>query len=548
MRWCEHWIFSLCLIILIFVSQDASLFAKTINFGRYHALLIANQNYKHWDLLHTPRNDVNKLAAILKAKYGFDDVKILPDATRNQIIDRLEDYRVRLTNHDNLLIYYAGHGILRKDGGYWIGVDGQKNSRSRWLHYSTISDLIDSDNGMKAKHVLVIADSCYAGAITRDEDVLSRKQSGESDQAWFLRMQTKRSRRALTSGGTEPVIDRAGAATHSIFAQELIRRLESNSNILETSSLFDLIKKDVHARALRIVGNDAQAPEYAPIPGTGDGGGGFLFVLRGSVISDPESPEAGSRDFGIKGDTIVDHSKTNSLGMKFVFIQPGTFTMGSPDDEPGRDDWERQHHVTLTQGFYMQTTEVTQGQWLAVMGSNPSSNKACGDDCPVESVSWHDVQEFIDKLNAKSGSFTYRLPTEAEWEYAARAGTQTPFIFGHCLSTDQANFNGQKAYDGCAEGTYREEIIKVGSFQPNSWGLFDIHGNVWEWCQDWYGEYPDSKSLTDPKGPSGGSERVYRGGGCFDLSVYCRSAFRGADAPSLREDNLGFRLICFPGQ
>ena len=238
---------------------------------------------------------------------------------------------------------------------------------------------------------------------------------------------------------------------------------------------------------------------------------------------------------------------TNSLGMAFVYIPRGEFMMGSPSNEPGRDDDETQHRVTLTKGFYMGTTEVTQGQWKAVTGSNPSRFKDCGDDCPVEKVSWNDVQAFIQKLNRREGE-TYRLPTEAEWEYAARAGTTTPFTYGRCLSTNQANYNGDYPLEGCGKGEDRSRTIPVGSLNaPNAWGLHDMHGNVWEWCADWYGDYP-SGSVIDPAGPLAGSDRVLRGGSWSSIAGYCRSAYRGYGTPSRRGNNGGFRLALSPGQ
>ena len=238
---------------------------------------------------------------------------------------------------------------------------------------------------------------------------------------------------------------------------------------------------------------------------------------------------------------------SNTLGMKFVYIPPGTFTMGSPSNEPDRYDNEKQHQVTLTKGFYMQTTEVTQGQWKAVTGSNPSYFKNCGEHCPVEQVSWNDVQEFIRKLNQREGSGTYRLPTEAEWEYAARAGTDTPVSFGRCLSTDQANYNGNYPLSGCPKGEYRKRTIAVASFSPNAWGLFDMHGNVYEWCQDWFGDYP-SGSVTDPKGPSSGSYRVLRGGSWINGAGSCRSASRYGLNPGARGRYYGLRLVLLPGR
>ncbi|MCP4104499.1 MAG: SUMF1/EgtB/PvdO family nonheme iron enzyme [Desulfobacteraceae bacterium] len=236
----------------------------------------------------------------------------------------------------------------------------------------------------------------------------------------------------------------------------------------------------------------------------------------------------------------------NSIGMEFVLIQPGTFMMGSPEDEPERvAERETQHEVTLTKAFYMQTTQVTQGQWMTVMGKNPSSFKN-GDDYPVESVSWNDAQEFIKKLNEKE-SVIYRFPTEAEWEYSCRSGTDTPFFFGRCLSTDQANYDGNYPMEGCPKGEYRKRTTPVASFEPNAWGLYDMHGNVWEWCRDWFDNYPSS-AVTDPVGPDTGSDRVLRGGSWDFDAWFCRTAYRNWFAPGFGGRSYGFRLVLLPGQ
>jgi len=248
---------------------------------------------------------------------------------------------------------------------------------------------------------------------------------------------------------------------------------------------------------------------------------------------------------------------TNSLGMKFVYIPPDTFIMGYPPDEPSGYDSKKitQHKVTLTKGFYMQTTEVTQGQWKAVMGNNPSRFKNCGKDCPVEQIFWDDIQGFIEKLNRK-GEGTYRLPTEAEWEYSARAGSMTAIANGSikiatylsCSYGIDHNLNKMGWY--CANSGMKTH--KVGQKSPNAWGLYDMHGNVGEWVQDWYGDYP-SGSVTDPTGPSTGStRRVIRGGSWQDYSAYCRSANREDHEPdrssnnSVHLDNYGFRLVRNP--
>ena len=233
---------------------------------------------------------------------------------------------------------------------------------------------------------------------------------------------------------------------------------------------------------------------------------------------------------------------TNEYGMTFVLIKAGTFLMGSPADELERDSDERQHQVKLTKDYYIQTTEITQGQWQAVMGSNPSSFKKCGNNCPVESVSWLDLQEFIKNINNKKSSYIYRLPTEAEWEYAARAGTKTPFAFGNCLSTDDANYGGYP-YKNCPKGKYRGQTIPVGTLKSNNWGLFDMHGNVYEWCQDWYGSYSTSTiTIEDPIGAVDGSYRLLRGGSWDDYARGCRSAVRNGGTPDSRGESYGARL------
>ena len=196
---------------------------------------------------------------------------------------------------------------------------------------------------------------------------------------------------------------------------------------------------------------------------------------------------------------------TNSIGMKFVWIPPGSFVMGSPLGEKERQHIETQHKVTLTKGFYMGVYTVTQEEWQVVMGSNPSIFKG-EKNLPVEKVSWDDCQEFIKKLREKDRK-PYRLPTEAEWEYACRAGTKTPFHFGETISTEQANYNGNFVYADGKKGVFRDKTTPVGSFPANAWGLHDMTGNVWQWCQDWSGEYPQ-KDVVDPQGPKTGKLRT----------------------------------------
>ena len=227
----------------------------------------------------------------------------------------------------------------------------------------------------------------------------------------------------------------------------------------------------------------------------------------------------------------------NSLGMEFVLIEAGEFEMGSPFSEVGRDDDERPHQVQISQAFYLGKYEVTQEQWQAVMGSNPARFSNCGASCPVEQVSWEDVQGFIEELNVREWVGTYRLPTEAEWEYAARAGTQTAYSFG--------NAESDLALYGWSGALFFGRTHPVGRKRPNGWGLYDMHGNVWEWVADWYDDYP-SGPVTDPRGPATGAARVYRGGSWNFSARVCRAAYRRSAALGRRYDYLGFRLARTP--
>jgi formylglycine-generating enzyme required for sulfatase activity len=223
----------------------------------------------------------------------------------------------------------------------------------------------------------------------------------------------------------------------------------------------------------------------------------------------------------------------DSLSETMVWIAPGTFTMGSP-----------QTKVTISRGFLMSKYEVTQAQYKGVVGTNPSQFK--GDNNPVETVSWDDAVAYCAKLTEKEkaagrlpGGYEYRLPTEAEWEYACRAGTTTRFSYGDDPEHDQL---GEYAwYNSNSSNTPHP----VGQKKPNGWGLYDMHGNIWEWCHDWYGDYPGG-SVTDPQGAATGSYRMGCGGGWNNVASFCLSAGRDLSAPGYRSAYLGFRPVLAP--
>ena len=248
----------------------------------------------------------------------------------------------------------------------------------------------------------------------------------------------------------------------------------------------------------------------------------------------------------------------NGVSMKLVLIPSGVFMMGGnePPEQVARKcngvvveswaEWFRneqpQHRVKITKPFYLGVYLVTQAQYEAVMGVNPSHFK--GESNPVESVSWNDAVEFCKKLSAKTGQMV-RLPTEAEWEYACRAGTTTPFSTGETISTDQANYNGNWTYGSGRKGKYRGKTVAVGSFAANGFGLYDMHGNVWEFCQDCFDPWYYKNSPTDdPLGAEKSMTRVMRGGSWGDNPWYCRSAGRNRNDLEGRDSDVGFRVVC----
>ena len=230
---------------------------------------------------------------------------------------------------------------------------------------------------------------------------------------------------------------------------------------------------------------------------------------------------------------------TNSIGMKLILIPPGQLTMGSPLGEEWHRKDEVQHEVTLSQAFYMGTAEVTQGEWKSLMPKNPSF--FVDDALPVDTVNWLEAVAFCQKLSEKEHA-KYRLPTEAEWEHACRAGTTTPFFTGQTINTDQANYDGNYSYAGGPKGVFRETTTTAGTFAANPWGVYDMHGNVWEWCADWYSPYP-SHAVKDPTGPAQGAARIVRGGCWINFPAVCRSANRGKTVPAIWNFNFGFRVV-----
>jgi formylglycine-generating enzyme required for sulfatase activity len=233
----------------------------------------------------------------------------------------------------------------------------------------------------------------------------------------------------------------------------------------------------------------------------------------------------------------------NSIVLEMVSIPGGNFQMGSPTTEKGHENDESPQHQVNVPAFFMGRYAVTQAQYEKMMGKNPSEFK--GVKRPVENVSWNDAQAFCKKLSEKTGR-TYRLPSEAEWEYACRAGTTTPFHFGETITSKLANYDGTGIYQFEPKGEYRKQTVDVDSFLPNAFGLFNMHGNVWEWCEDIYHEnYEDAPTNGSAWNVGGkGNVRLLRGGSSVNSPRYCRSASRLSRDAGLRYNDYGFRVVC----
>ena len=263
---------------------------------------------------------------------------------------------------------------------------------------------------------------------------------------------------------------------------------------------------------------------------------GVWYPEPPGAVSAPAWAQAMGRDrHGIYADFVF-----KGVQQRMRWIEPGHFLMGSPEGEPERFDNEVQHAVTMSQGFWLADTAVTQALWRAVMRDSPSYFK--GDNRPVERVSWEDAEAFIDKLNQNHPDVSFRLPWEAQWEYACRAGTTTPFSFGENITPEQVNYDGGFPYNNAPKGMSRGETVDVKTLPCNDWGLYEMHGNVWEWCGDYWREQLSVEPVVDPEGPQGGVSRVVRGGSWFDGGGDVRSAFRNHFAPDDRYDCIGFRL------
>lgn len=599
---------------------------------KYYALIIGNNNYKNLPKLKTAVTDATEVERILKEHYSFE-TKLLLDATRKEILSSINDYRKKLGQNDNFLIYYAGHGEFEKISGkaYWLPVDAQKDDPVDWI---MADDITSNIKRIASRHILVVSDSCYSGTLTRA--VTTDLTTKGSREEFVKKMMERPSRTLMASGGNEPVADE-GSGGHSVFAAAILDALEdADKNVFTAEEMF-------HSRVKVVVaGKSEQVPEYNDIRNSGHEGGDFVFQHSRPVKGTESEASAGSglkpepaidlslqpeplvpvkepkdidfsleelekkrlereKQMGIKSEKTLLDTRTQKMKTAFnkvmeyekkkinpedkaeawkyfkdtfnednpysqeddamrqkakeqtehwlamakrpkggagkgvegmVFVKGGCFEMGDTSGEG--ESYEKPSHAVCLADFYIAEAEVTQAEWQDIMGNNPSYFKDCA-ACPVENISWNDIQEYIKKLNEKTGK-NYRLPTEAEWEYAARSGGKKEKWAG----TGAESELGEYAWYG---NNSEKKTHPVKQKKPNGLGLYDMSGNVWEWVSDWYdGRYYESSPKNNPNGPSSGSEHALRGGSWLDNPKRFRLTSRSWHYPVYRDNHFGFRL------
>jgi len=349
---------------------------------------------------------------------------------------------------------------------------------------------------------------------------------------------------ALRENVAKDLLEQSATLPIEALTPKLAKRLYDHLGIAEEFALWAV---ESWALALGLVASSLPIPKKPA----------SASIIRALHVTPPQTQHIQSARKTPGQNFTVDLGKGVTLEM--IAIPGGMFLMGASKREEGSRDTERPQHSVTIQSFYMGKYPVTQAQWQAIMGNNPSHFK--GANRPVESVSWDDAQEFLKTLNTKcrqplpgrenqdnsqSNRCIFRLPSEAEWEYACRAGTTTPFYFGEIINTDQTNYNGNYVYGNDTKGVYRQQTTDVGIFPPNAWGLYDMHGNVWEWCADtWHKNYAYAPSdgsiwgILDDK-----NEKVLRGGAWNYYPGNLRSAHRIKGYPDFSNVSRGFRVVC----
>ncbi|HQU45660.1 MAG TPA: SUMF1/EgtB/PvdO family nonheme iron enzyme, partial [Pirellulales bacterium] len=547
-------------VVVLAVAAASPLQAEdTVN--QRWALLIAVNDYEGLDDLQCPAADMHALREELVAQ-GFPprQVFLMDDAAKKNVdrpfranIQRQLEQVLGMAEKDDLvLVAFSGHGVYLDKTSWLCPLEARLDETDTLVSLDSVYQRLAKCKGAMK---LLLVDAC------RDEPRLpGRKSAGGPDvTSQFGIERPPRGILQMSSCAPGQVSMEDRELGHGVFMHYIIAGLRGKADADKSGgvSLSELYKYANLETKLHVKNkyNGFQTPSLtADLSDDFDIGHvrGATFPGRRAPIREADgpvgrpsqavslesahgdglgSPPHGADDLGRSPHGEAPRDVTNSIGMKLRLIPAGRFWMGSPESEVERGGGERRHQVRITRPFYLGVYEVTQAEYKRVMGDNPSDFSSGGKAAvlvsgldtrrfPVENVSWDDATDFCEKLSDRAGERAagrrYRLPTEAEWEYACRAGTTTPFHFGGELSGRGANCNGNYPYGTSVKGPYLGRTTTVGSYRDraNAFGLYDMHGNVWEWCADWYdSKYYDDSAADDPQGPAAGSFRVIRGGG-----------------------------------
>jgi formylglycine-generating enzyme required for sulfatase activity len=514
------------------------------------ALLVGVEDYTDRNIspLRGPANDVKKMRDTLVkyAAFPSDNIIVLStkgrDAdmpTRTGILTALSKIRNSIASNGLLLFMFSGHGISRGEKAFLLPSNATLTDDADLLEDTSLSvDLLrERMAATKVKQIIMFLDAC------RNDPEKSKAASGNNPLSEHFTKALDFARRNkeveasaviyATGLGERAYInnsDELGYFTEAI-TKAMGGAVADKSGQITLGALVEYIQSNVPKWVTRDY-NKNQKP-FSVIAGYR----AEKLVVSAIPAPPPSAVAVPGTVSAIRPVEPLKRTFANNIGMSFVLIPAGSFTMGSPTDEPGRHSPERQHPVTISKPFYLQSTEVSRRQWTQVMGSDPSKFKDCGDDCPVDNVSWNDAQEFIRRLNQMSGE-NYRLPNEAEWEYAAKSGGKTEKYAG---TSNDSELGDYAWFIDNSRGTTHP----VGKKRANGLGLYDMSGNVYEWCQDWWGDYPTTQ-VTDPTGPKAGKYPVIRGG-CWGNDAHnMRTAGRLRDSVDSRSKDIGFRVARDP--
>lgn len=485
------------------------------------ALVIGNRDYTVGAL----KNPINDADAISRALTGLGfAVTPVKNLRRDDIGRTVEGFVNRIRAGDDVVVFYAGHGVQVKGVNYLPAVDANIRVESDVaLNSLNLNQLLERLDEAKSGVRLLLIDACrdnpYSRSFRSGARGLARIDGAPSGTLMHF---------ATRPGG----VAADGNGGNGLYTSELLKHLKTPGLPVES------MLKRVAAGVKQASGGEQQ-------PWTEGALDGEFYFAQGnqqhtnsadqvaSIRPEPIVPIATQAQPASPISPTAGHIFKDCADCpEMIVVPPGTFEMGSSD----YGDETPVHHVKIS-GFAMGRFEITQGQWQTLMGSNPSKFSGCGEDCPVDTVSWNDIQQYIQKLNTKTGK-RYRLPSEAEWEYAARAGSTTQYFWGDSIGINNANC------DGCSGGKNRKMTSSVGSFKPNAFGLHNMHGNVWEWVQDQYRNNYNS-ALSDGNAWERDEEdqwRVLRGGSFNDKPAFMRSAHRFRNSPDYRASVAGFRL------